>query len=113
HRVHVGVQHNGNLALVPNAAHAFEDTFQRRAGRQGARAGELVHDSVGERIAEGDADLHEIHARTFECGNKFTRGTKGRVAAAQVGDESGPTFRAQPGECGVDAICGHEKGATP
>ena len=87
-RVHVSVEYDGNLALAADGAHAFEDALERRAAGECACAGELVHDSIGERIAERDSDFHDVHSRAIEGGDEFARGGEIRIARAQVRDES-------------------------
>ena len=63
--------------------------FRRsRAAFQTALGGELIHQTVGERIAEGHAEFQDVHARPVEREREVMRGLQMRIARADVSDEA-------------------------
>ena len=75
-RIHVSVEHDGNLRLVPDLSHAIEYAMHGGPGRERACGGELVHHAIRERIGKRDAEFENIDTRLFK-----RNGKRARVAA--------------------------------
>ena len=100
----VNVEHEGNLRVAADGADGVENLGGRGAGLEAALGGELVHEAVGERIAEGHADFEDVHARAIKGEGELARGLKVWVTTADVNDETFPALRPQPDKTIINAI---------
>ena len=53
-----------------------------------ALGGELIHQTVGQRIAERHAEFQDVHARLVERERQLARGFEIRIARADIDDEA-------------------------
>ena len=89
--------------------HGFQNFRRGGAGFQSALGGELVDQSVGERIAERHAEFEHVHADFVEGQRQLARGVQVRIARADIDDEaffSSRFSRANVPRCGSCAGCG-------
>ena len=86
------------------AAIGRQQFWRRGAGFQAALGGELVHQTVGQRIAERHAEFQNVHARLVKGQRELARGFKIRVARADIDDEAFFAGRFQLGELFNDAV---------
>ena len=77
---------------------------RRGAGFQAALRGKLVHQAVGQRIAERHAQFQNVHARLVEGEGQFARGGQIRVARADIDDETLLAGALEPRKAFLNAI---------
>ena len=102
--VEVNVEHDGDLGVLADGAHGFQDPAWSRSGFQPALGGELVHQAVCQRVAEWNAQLEHIDAGPIERERQAARGVEIRIPGADVDDETFLSLAFQPGELFHDAI---------
>jgi hypothetical protein len=64
-------KHERNLRGFADATNEIDYTSERSARFQGAFGGALNGGAIGERIAEGDAELDDVGAGFGECEDKL------------------------------------------
>ncbi len=95
HRIVVREENDGKLgAGCSHLAGGTKHVAHRHVVLQRAVRRLLIRDTVRHRVAKRDAKLDDIHARVGEPHNKLLRSLQRRVAARDVCDERGATFRA-------------------
>src|ERR1700682_5188460 len=104
--IQVSVENDRDLRLLANLPYAFEHAAARRSGGESALRGELIDDSISERIGERQTKLENIRAGFFEREGKIDCPVETRIARADVGNETFALFAAQPGKAIVDLV-GH------
>ena len=86
-QVEINVEHDGNLRLLADGGHGFQDFGRRGAGFQAALGRELIDQAIRQRIAERHAQFQHIHAELIERQRQLSRGVEVRIARADVNDE--------------------------
>ena len=61
---------------------------RRRPGFQAALGGELIHQAIGQRVAERHAQLQHIHTQLVQGQRQLTRRLQIRIARPEVHDET-------------------------
>ena len=102
--VEINVEDDRDLRLLADGGNCFQKFRRRGAGFEAALRGELVHQAVGERIAERHAEFQHVHARLVKCQREFARGFQIRVARADINDETFFAGAFQRGELFNDAV---------
>src|SRR6266446_7499702 len=69
--IEIAKEHERNLRGLTDASDEFDYTGERGAGFKGALGGALDCGAVGERIAEGNAELDDVGACLGEREDKF------------------------------------------
>ena len=65
-QVVVNIEHNRNLRLATNFSHRLQHPRRRRPRFQTALGGQLIDNSIGQRIAERNTDFEHINAEFVE-----------------------------------------------
>ena len=107
--VEINVENDRNLRLLADGGNGFQKLRRRGAGFQTALRGKLVHQTVGQRVAERHAEFQNVHARLVEGQSQFARGGQIRVARADIDDEAFFAVAFQRGELFNDAV--HARGS--
>ena len=94
----------GICESLADGGDGFQNFRRRGAGFQAALRGELVHQAIGQRIAERHAEFQNVHARLVESQSQFARGFQIRVARADIDDETLFAGAFEPGKSFLDAI---------
>ena len=102
--VKVNVEHNRNLRLLADGRDGFQHLGRRGAGFETALRGELVHQTVGKRIAERHAQFQNIHAGFVKSQSQFARGIQIRIARADIHNKTFFTLAFEPGKTFLNAI---------
>ena len=79
-------------------------------GLEGTLASELVHDAVGKRIGEGDAQFNQIGACFGEGGDESRGGGEIRISCDEIGDEGFALLFFETGKEVVDPVGGAHSG---
>src|SRR3954463_4801682 len=102
--VHVGVENNRNLRGFPNFAHAIQDFLNGCAAGQCALRGQLVHNSIGQRIGKRQSKFEDIGSRPRE-GETQSRGLReGRISRTYVRNKTFAFFATESLETFIDPI---------
>ena len=103
-RIHVGIEHDGDLGLLPDIAYTIENLGSGGAGHECAGSRLLVDGAIGERVGKGDAKFQQIYSSAFQSkGYGFRRGQCG-VSGADIRDHRGLLFRVEVSKDLVDTI---------
>ena len=102
--VEINVEDNRDFRLAPDFSDGRQELRRRGAALQAALGGELVHEAVRQRVAEGDAKLEDVHTRAVEGERELARGLEMGVTRADVNDEGLLGVLLEPGEAGGDAV---------
>ena len=86
--VEINVEDDGDLRLLADGGNRFQKLRRSGAGFEAALGGKLVHQAVGQRVAERHAEFQHVHAGFVERQREFARGGQIRVARADIDDES-------------------------
>ena len=103
-RIQITVKHDRDLRSGPDLANAIEYATERCAGGQRALVGELIDDSVSQRIRKRQPELDQISARSLQCERDLDSSAQIRIAGANVRNESLAILGMEPGEAIVDAV---------
>ena len=85
--VEVAHQDEGDVHVLADAFQLREEALDGHSVAQGLAGGALDHGAVGDRVAEGDADLDHVHALGRESPDDVRRAVEGRGAGAEVDGE--------------------------
>src|ERR1700704_2725961 len=112
--IQVSVENDRDLRLFADLPYAFEHAAGGRSGGESALRGELIDDSIGERIGKRQTKLENVRAGFFEREPKIDRAVKTGIARANVGDKPFALLGAELGKALVDLV-GHlrSKRSTP
>ena len=83
------------LRMLANFGGEFEHVLKRRSVLEGALAGTLDYGTIGERIAEWNAEFDDACAGLDACEDNFSCCGEIGVAAGDVGDEGGLIFEVE------------------
>lgn len=86
--VEVDVEDDGDLGVATDFGDGLEDPGGGGAGGEAALGGELVDNTVGEGIAEGDPEFEDIDAGAIEFEGELAGGFEVGITGADVDDES-------------------------
>ena len=90
------------LRMLANLGGQFQHVLERGAVLQSAFAGALDHGTIGERIAEWNAEFDHARAGVDGGEDDLPRGGEIRIAAGYVGDEGRLVFEVEGHEGIVD-----------
>ena len=103
--VEINVEDNRDLRVAGGSAATVARTLGGVvAGFETALRGELVHQAVGQRIAERHAQFQHVHARLVEGQREPARGVQIRIARADIDDETLFALALEPRKTFHDAI---------
>ena len=85
--VEINVEHDRHLGFATDGGDGRQNFRRSGAGFEPALGGELVHETIGERIAEGHAEFQNIHARLVKREGEPARGFEVGVTRANVNNQ--------------------------
>ena len=74
--------------MLADGGHGFQNLGRRGARFQTALRGKLIHQTVGQRVAERHAQFQNIHARLVKGHSQIARGLQIGIARADINDET-------------------------
>ena len=86
--VEIGEQQEGNFGSGANAAGDLEHGREGGAGLEGALAAALDDGSIGDGVAERDAEFDEVGAAADHGGDEGGGAERRGVAGGEIGDEA-------------------------
>ena len=90
--------------MLADGGNRFQNFRRRGAGFETALRRELVHHTIGKRVAERHAQFQNIHAGLVKGNGQFARGIQIWIARADIDDKTFFTFTLQPREAFLNAI---------
>jgi hypothetical protein len=109
--VEINVEDDWDLGLLTDGGDCFEQLRRRSAGFKTALGGELIHQTVCKRIAEGNAEFQHVHACFIEFQSQLACGFEIWISCPDIDNESFFVIALQFGEAFHDAIhCGRLSG---
>ena len=92
------------MRFLSDLAHAIEYAVDRCARGECPLRGQLIDNSIRERIGERESKLDQVRAGFFESKDKIDSPLQVWIAGANVGDEALALFGAQLPEAIVDSV---------
>jgi len=71
--------------------------------------GELVNQTIRQRIAEGHTEFEHVHSQLIECERQLPRGLEVRISRPDVHDETLLLFALKQGKSLLDTVHSPEK----
>ena len=92
------------MRVLADGRHGGQNFGRSGAGFETALRGKLVHQAVGQRIAERHAQFQHVHARPVKGQRKPARGVQIRIARADIDDKTLFALLFEPGKTFHNAI---------